>query len=386
MNIAIISYHHSESSLVLAKHLSKNNKVHYYFITDRKKKSIYGVGYLSDKNFNIGLNKINLKTEHTLYNYLNNANLKITVIAYPSFGPRYFWLNKLLTIFFLWQIKKNSYDVINLIGQEELLMSFHKGLRSNKVIHSLHEVAKHYSEQDLENNLISLLYKNKIPIIVHSHCSYELLMKQYPFNSKKVFNIPFGLFETYKYFSTGKVNKDENIILFYGFLRPYKGLKTFIKAIQYAREKMPDIRAIIAGAGSDSSLELAANDKTFTVINKLLDNNEIADLNKKAKMIICPYTSASQSGIVTTSNVFDKLIIASDIDGFKEIIINNVTGYLVEVDDHVAIGNHIINLCTNKTLLNNIQKNIKVFYEKGNYNWTTIANNTLNSYQTLLSE
>ncbi len=334
MDIAIISYHHSESSLVLAKHLSKNNKVHYYFITDRKKKSIYGVGYLSDKNFTIGLNEINLKKEHPLYNYLKNSNLKITVVAYPTFSHRFRWLNKLLTIFFLRRIKRIGYDVINLIGQEELLTSFHKGLKNNKVIHSLHEVAKHYNEQDLENNLINLLYRNNVPIIVHSHNSYEMLMKQYPFDSKKIFNIPFGLFETYKYFSSGKTNNEENVVLFYGFLKPYKGLSTFIKAIKYSQEKMPNIRAIIAGAGSDPSLELAENDVTFTVINKLLDNNEIADLNGQAKVIICSYTSASQSGIVTTSNVFDKPVIASNIGGFKEIIINNVTGYLVEVDDY----------------------------------------------------
>ncbi|MGZ6416731.1 MAG: hypothetical protein ACXVDW_21285, partial [Bacteroidia bacterium] len=51
MNVAIISYNHPESSLVLAKHLAEFNNVHYYYITDLKRKSIPGIGYLSNKNF-----------------------------------------------------------------------------------------------------------------------------------------------------------------------------------------------------------------------------------------------------------------------------------------------------------------------------------------------
>lgn len=383
MDIAIISFHHSESSLVLAKHLSDNNKVHYYYITDRKRKSIHGVGYLSDKNFRIGLNEINLKDEHPLYNYLNVPNLKITVIAYPTFRHSFHWLNKLLTIYFLAKVKNSRFDVINIVGQEDLLTSYHKALNKKKVIHSLHEVAKHYNEQKLENRLINLLYKKKIPVIVHSRNSYEMLLDQYPFDPKKVFVIPFGLFETYKYFSSGRVNEGENTILFFGFLRPYKGLPTFIKAIKYASEKMPGLKAIIAGAGSDPSLELASQDKTFKVINKLLDNDEIADLNAMAKIIICPYTSASQSGIVTTSNVFNKPVIASNIGGFKEIIIDKVTGYLVDVDDYVTIGNHITNLCTNEVLLSEMQHHIEAFYENGDYNWINIADNTYKAYKVI---
>ncbi len=383
MKIAIIAYNHPESSIVLAKHLAQNNEVHYFYITDRKRKSIPGVGVLSDNNFKIGLNEIQLKQEHPLYSYFNNVNLKITVIAYPSFRQSLHWLNKLLTIAFSSKIKQNNYDVINLIGQEELLCTYYKTLDNSKIVHSLHEVAKHYNEQDFKNKLIATLYTKQIPVIVHSKNSYERLLEQYPFDPKKVYNIPFGLFETYKYFLTATKTKGENIILFYGFLQPYKGLATFIKAVKYAQQQVPNLKAIIAGSGTDVSLAEIKNDATFEIINKFLDNDEIANLNEQAKMIVCPYTSASQSGIVTTSNVFNKPVIASNLGGFKEIIENGDTGYLVEANDYAGIGNRIVNLCLDESVLKAMEKNISNFFEQGEYNWTEIANRTTDCYQSV---
>ena len=381
MDIAIISYNHPESSLVLAKYLTKTNNVHYFYITDIKKKSIPGIGYLSEKNFKIGLNEIKLEKDHPLYAYLNRANLKVTVIAYPTFRPQFTLINEFLTGYFLRRIKKTHFDVINLIGQQELLISFHKALSNRKTVHSLHEVAKHYEGQVLKNKLLDFLFNKQIPVIVHSNNSYEMLMEQYPFNQDKVLKVPFGLFETYKFFSTGSVIEQEETILFYGFIKSYKGLGTFIKAVKYAQEKIPGIKAIIAGGGSDRALASVENDSTFKVINRFLDNEEIVSLNEQATMVICPYTSASQSGIVTTTYVFNKPIIASNIGGFKETIIDDFNGYLVPIDDHVAIGDHIVKLCSNKTLLNTMEKNIKGSFESGEYSWQDIANKTLDFYK-----
>ncbi|MGZ3752999.1 MAG: glycosyltransferase, partial [Mucilaginibacter sp.] len=291
MNVAIISYNHPESSLVLAKHLAEFNNVHYYYITDLKRKSIPGIGYLSNKNFRVGLSEITLEYSHPVYYYLNNVKIKITVIAYPTFRPQFKRVNEFLTAVFMLRVKKNYYDAINIIGQQELLISFYKALNNYKIVHSLHEVAKHYEGQELRNKLLNFLYTRQVPIIVHSDNSYERLMEQYPFSRDRVIKIPFGLFETYKFFSNGLVQEEQNAILFYGFIKPYKGLETFIKAVKYAREKLPNIKGIIAGGGFDPALATVEDDKTFNVINRFLDNDEIAAFNQQATVVVCPYTS-----------------------------------------------------------------------------------------------
>ena len=206
-------------------------------------------------------------------------------------------------------------------------------------------------------------------------------MAQFPFDPGKVLTVPFGLFETYQFFSTGSVVEDEKTVLFYGFLKPYKGLATFINAIRYARNVIPDIKAIVAGAGYDPALELIADDPSFEVINRFLDSEEIVAFNEKASIIVCPYTSASQSGIITTSFVFNKPIIASDIGGFKEIITNNVNGYLVPVGDYEAIGKDIIKLLSNRMLLNECKANIKILFESGEFSWPDIADKTIAFYR-----
>lgn len=381
MDIAVISFHHSESSVVLAKYLAEFNKVHYYYVTDRSKKSITGVGFLSKKNFKVGLNHISLKENHPLYRYLKNDNLKISVIAYPTFRSSFKRINQFLTRIFLKGVKKNHYDVVNIIGQLDLLVSFYKPLARYKIVHSLHEVANHYEGQKLKLDLLQLLYQKQIPIIVHSKNSFERLMAQFPFDPAKVLTVPFGLFETYQFFSTGSVVEDEKTILFYGFLKPYKGLATFINAIRYARNVIPDIKAIVAGAGDDPALELIADDPSFELINRFLDSEEIVAFNEKASIIVCPYTSASQSGIITTSFVFNKPIIASDIGGFKEIITNNVNGYLVPVGDYEAIGKDIIKLLSNRMLLNECKANIKILFESGEFSWPDIVDKTIAFYK-----
>jgi glycosyltransferase involved in cell wall biosynthesis len=381
MNIAVISYHHSESSFVLAKYLAKTNNVHYYFITNVLKKSIPGIGYLSEKKFKIGLNEIRLQENHPLFSYINDANIKLTVIAYPTLPPWLDLVNEWLTYYFLRKIKKQNFDIVNLVGQQDLLIIYYRILQKHKLIFTLHEVAKHYNGQKIESRLLNFLNEKQVPIIVHSEISYKRLMSEYAYDKEKVINIHFGLFETYKYFNNAHLPEAKDSILFYGFLQAYKGLEIFIKAIKYARQSFPNIKAVIAGSGSDPALEIIKNDKTFIIINKYLENDEITELNKQAKIIICPYTSASQSGMVTTTNVFNKSVIASDIDGFKEIIIDKVSGYLIEVNDYVEFGKCIINLFMDENIISNMQKNVKEFYETGSYNWDNIAAQTINFYQ-----
>lgn len=384
MNIAIISYNHPESSIVLAKHIAEKHHVDYFYITDRAKQFKAGLGYLSHKKFRVGLNDITLKKEHPLYNYLYNINIKIHVIAYPTFRPRLKWLNELLTPYFIRKLKKNKYDIVNLIGQQELILAFHKFFKKAKVVHTLHEVAKHYNEQSGVNSLINYLYVNQIPVIVHSATSYDRLMEQYPFNKDIVFKIPFGLFETYRFFSTGTTQQEQKTVLFYGLLRPYKGLLTFIKAIKYAQEQLPGIKAIIAGDGYDEALSLIKNDDSFHIINRYSDNHEIVALNEKAAIVVCPYTSASQSGIIMTSYLFNKPIIASEIGGFKESIIHEKTGYLVKINDFATIGDYIVKLLTDNNILKKMQQNIQDTYSTGEYNWDNIADTTIECYNLII--
>lgn len=98
-------------------------------------------------------------------------------------------------------------------------------------------------------------------------------------------------------------------------------------------------------------------------------------------MVVLPYTSASQSGIPMTVFPFYKPIIASNIDGFQEVIDHFQTGLLVDKLDGQSFANAIETLLLEENLRNKIKENIKSKYNEGEYSWSSIAEKTLSIYQ-----
>lgn len=68
------------------------------------------------------------------------------------------------------------------------------------------------------------------------------------------------------------------------------------------------------------------------VINAYLSNQDLATLISKCRAVICPYLSASQSGIPQTVNQFGKKVIATNVGAFPEFIYNRENGCVVDVD------------------------------------------------------
>ena len=55
------------------------------------------------------------------------------------------------------------------------------------------------------------------------------------------------------------------------------------------------------------------------IINRFLDDKELADLFSKAAVVVYPYISATQSGVISIASFFKKPIVLSNIDYFKEV-------------------------------------------------------------------
>ena len=55
------------------------------------------------------------------------------------------------------------------------------------------------------------------------------------------------------------------------------------------------------------------------VINRFVDDKELADLFQKAAVVVYPYISATQSGVISIASFFKKPIVLSDVDYFKEV-------------------------------------------------------------------
>lgn len=129
---------------------------------------------------------------------------------------------------------------------------------------------------------------------------------------------------------------EKNYLLFFGFIREYKGLDVLIDALQYLDDSY---EVIVAGevygsfdAYADQIKRLGLEKRVHT-FTKYISDDEVTLYFSAANVCMLPYKSATQSGITAIAHHFDVPIIATDVGGLKETIRHMETGIIVEKPD-----------------------------------------------------
>jgi glycosyltransferase involved in cell wall biosynthesis len=139
------------------------------------------------------------------------------------------------------------------------------------------------------------------------------------------------------------IQESEKTILFFGAIKPYKGLEYLVAAFQHIATEQEDYRLIIAGErkkgceqywsaiqqriGDDSSFE--------RVLQKigLIPDQEMELYFKAADVAVLPYTEIFQSGILILAYSFGLPVVATDVGSFAENIIAGKTGLVCRPGD-----------------------------------------------------
>lgn len=164
---------------------------------------------------------------------------------------------------------------------------------------------------------------------------------------------------------------DEKIILFFGFIRDYKGLDTLIEALAIVRQKM-DIRLIVAGEFySDEqkyiSLIEKLNLQNFIIFKKdFIPTTDVKYYFSAADAVVLPYKSATQSGIVQVAVNFEKPVIATNVGGLSEVIYDGKSGFVVEKEKPDEFAKAILRFYK-ENRENEFSANMKNLKEK--YSW-----------------
>ena len=134
------------------------------------------------------------------------------------------------------------------------------------------------------------------------------------------------------------LDQDWKYILFFGFIRDYKGLDLLIKAFADNRFQSEKIRLIIAGeyyTDKEPYLKLIREnnleDKIIQV-DKFITDSEVADYFNACNLVVQPYKSATQSGVTQIAYHFNKPMIVTDVGGLAETCPDGKVGYVVNPD------------------------------------------------------
>ena len=168
-------------------------------------------------------------------------------------------------------------------------------------------------------------------------------------------------------------------VLFFGFIRDYKGLDILLKAFATEKVKMMNIKLIVAGEYytnpqpySDLIVSLGLSEKVILKTDFIADE-EVNIFFSSADLVAQPYKSATQSGVTQIGYHFNKPMLVTNVGGLPEIIPDGVIGYVVDPDE-AKIADAIYDFfTTNKKAI--FEKNIEI--EKKKFLWSAMVDSVI---------
>ena len=171
------------------------------------------------------------------------------------------------------------------------------------------------------------------------------------------------------------LNSEDKHLLFFGFVRKYKGLDLMLKAMGDSRIKAMGIKLIIAGEFYDDKTEYTDMITNLGIEDKIIMKSDFIPAEKvknyfcAADMITQTYRTATQSGVTQIAYSFDRPMLVTDVGGLAEIVPNNKVGYVTS-QNPIAIADAIIDFYTNNK---EVEFTINTSTEKKRFSWESFV-------------
>ena len=253
-----------------------------------------------------------------------------------------------------------------------------KHFSKTNILYICHNLVEHESKW-IDRILTGLVLKTGDFFIVHSAEDQEGLLSMVPgAKVRKSFHPTYEVFN-FSFSDPDAVRKrhglEGKIILFFGFVREYKGLKYLIEALPRVLPKMK-VTLLVVGEfwkGKDEYLRLIEDHKVsgnVILIDKYVPNEKVGEYFSAADLVVQPYLSATGSGVVQTAFGFNKPVIATTVGSLPEVIEDGKTGYLVRPRDPDELAKAILLFFQDQKseeFINNIRK------DKHRFSWETMV-------------
>jgi glycosyltransferase involved in cell wall biosynthesis len=171
------------------------------------------------------------------------------------------------------------------------------------------------------------------------------------------------------------------VVLFFGLLRPYKGLDVLIEAWR----EIEDAELWIVGMPRmDTSTLRASAPANVRWLERFVADAELRGCFERADLVVLPYREIDQSGVLFTALAFGKPLLLSDAGGFPDLA-SAGAARMVPAGDACALHAALAQLLADPTALEAMaQRTLEL--AAGEYAWSGIAQRTLALYESLLRE
>lgn len=283
----------------------------------------------SEKIFRI-LNSINPFTWWRAYRHIKKQKPSAVIIVWwmPFFGPCLGFLAR--------KIKKS--------------------LKDTKVIFLVENYVSH-ENRPFDRFFTRHTLKRADVLICESSFIKEQIVTDFP--EKQIFQTTLSVYSCYnsnrytKASAREKLNiTDKNVVLFFGLIRPYKGLDKLIETFPEILKTQPDTTLLIVGECYEDIdkyhklIEQYDLKKNTLLIDKFIPNEEVELFFKASDLIVMPYYSGTQSGILMVAYAFGIPVVVTNVGGIAELV-NEKTGTVVKDNSVSNLAPAILNVMQN---------------------------------------
>jgi len=150
-----------------------------------------------------------------------------------------------------------------------------------------------------------------------------------------------------------KLAADGQYLLFFGFIRKYKGLDLLLEAMTDERIRKLGVKLLVAGEYYEDAtpyvqyIEQNKLQNSLVLKTEYIPAEDVRYLFCAADMVVQPYRTATQSGVTQIAYHFDKPMLVTNVGGLPEIVAHNKVGYVTPIDAK-AIADAIVDFYENK--------------------------------------
>jgi D-inositol-3-phosphate glycosyltransferase len=183
------------------------------------------------------------------------------------------------------------------------------------------------------------------------------------------------------------LDSDNSYLLFFGFIRAYKGLDLLLEAFSDIRLRNRRLKLIIAGEFYEDDIPYRNLIKKYNLEEDVIfhdhfiKDTEVPLFFGAADLVVQPYKTATQSGVTQIAFNFEKPMLVTDVGGLREIVPDGKCGYVVKPESKY-IAEAIVDYFDNKR---EAQFTEGVKLEKEKFAWNKMTRSIVEVYQKCLT-
>lgn len=224
-------------------------------------------------------------------------------------------------------------------------------LRTGRILFMCHNVVPHETSP-LDRILSRIAFSTAHAFLVQSREDGENLRRL-----RKRARTGIHPHPLYDFFRAGEMTMGEarrsigegegRLLLFFGYIRPYKGLSHLIEAMGIVENRIA-ARLLVVGEFYENRepylrlVERLGLSERVRFVDRYVGNEEVQAFFAASDLVVLPYVSATQSGIAQIALAFDRPVIVTRVGGLPEVVSEGRTGFVVPPADPGAIAGKIV--------------------------------------------